>query len=60
MTIVMIFNMSTSYFHKISFHYSEDYLMTKLTLGQSSEGEESGNTWVWSCGQCKLVSYGVQ
>jgi hypothetical protein len=27
------FNMSTSYFHKISFHYYEDYLMTKLTLG---------------------------
>ncbi len=23
--------MSTSYFHKISFHYFEDYLMTKLT-----------------------------
>jgi hypothetical protein len=28
----MIFNMSTSYFHKISIHYFEDYLMTKLTL----------------------------
>jgi hypothetical protein len=27
-----IFIMSTSYFHKISFHYFEDYLMTKLTL----------------------------
>jgi prophage maintenance system killer protein len=26
------FNMSTSYFHKISFHYFGDYLMTKLTL----------------------------
>jgi hypothetical protein len=26
-------NMSTSYFHKISFHYFGDYLMTKLTLG---------------------------
>jgi hypothetical protein len=47
MTIVMIFNMSTLYFHKISFHYSKDYLVTKLTLGQGSEGEESGNTWVW-------------
>jgi hypothetical protein len=33
MIIVMIFNMITSYFHKISFHYFEDYLMTKLTLG---------------------------
>jgi len=33
MIIIMIFNMSTSYFHKISFHYFEDYLMTKLTLG---------------------------
>jgi hypothetical protein len=32
--ISMIFNMSTSYFHKISFHYFEDYLMTKLTLKQ--------------------------
>jgi hypothetical protein len=30
--IMMIFNMLTSYFHKISFHYFEDYLMTKLTL----------------------------
>jgi hypothetical protein len=30
--IMMIFNMSTSYFHKISFHYFEDYLMMmKLT-----------------------------
>jgi hypothetical protein len=28
----MIFNMSTSYFHKISFHYFEDYLIMKLTL----------------------------
>jgi hypothetical protein len=26
-------NMSTSYFHKISFHYFEDYLITKLTSG---------------------------
>jgi hypothetical protein len=25
------FNMSTSYFHKNSFHYFEDYLLTKLT-----------------------------
>jgi hypothetical protein len=24
--------MSTSYFHKVSFHYFEDYLMMKLTL----------------------------
>jgi hypothetical protein len=31
--IMMIFNMSASYFHKISFHYFEDNLMTKLTLG---------------------------
>jgi hypothetical protein len=31
----MIFNMSTSYFHKISFHYFEDYLMTKCQ-GQGS------------------------
>ncbi len=27
------FNMSTPYFHKFSFLYLEDYLMTKLTLG---------------------------
>jgi hypothetical protein len=33
MIIMMIFNISTSYFHKISFHYFEDYLMIKLTLG---------------------------
>jgi len=33
MIIMMIFNMPTSYFHKILFHYFEDYLMTKLTLG---------------------------
>jgi hypothetical protein len=31
--IMMIFNMSTSNFYKISFHYFEDYLMMKLTLG---------------------------
>jgi hypothetical protein len=31
--IIMIFNISTSYFHKFSFHYFEDYLMTRLTLG---------------------------
>jgi hypothetical protein len=28
-----IFNMSTSYFHKFSFHDFEDYFMTKLPLG---------------------------
>jgi hypothetical protein len=28
-----VFNMSTSYFHKFSFYYFEDYLMTNLTLG---------------------------
>jgi hypothetical protein len=32
MIIMIIFNMSTSYFHKISFHYFEDYLMTNLTF----------------------------
>jgi hypothetical protein len=26
-------DLSTSYLHKISFRYFEDYLMTKLTLG---------------------------
>ncbi len=26
MIIIMIFNMSNSYFHKKSFHYFEDYL----------------------------------
>ncbi len=29
----MIFNMWTSYFHKNSFHYFDNYLMMKLTLG---------------------------
>jgi hypothetical protein len=33
MKIMMIFNTSTSYLHKISFHYFEDYLTTELTLG---------------------------
>jgi hypothetical protein len=33
MIIMMIFNMTTSYFHKFSFLYFEDYLMAKLTLG---------------------------
>jgi len=33
MILMMIFNMSTSYSHKISFPYFEDYLMMKLTLG---------------------------
>jgi len=33
MIIMLIVNMSTTYFHKISFHYFEDYLMMKLTLG---------------------------
>jgi hypothetical protein len=37
MIIMTIFNMSMSYFHKISFHYFEDYLMTKLTLGWGTE-----------------------
>jgi hypothetical protein len=31
---MMIFSMTTSYFHKFSFQYFEDYLMTKLTLGE--------------------------
>jgi hypothetical protein len=31
--MMMIFNMLTSYSHKFSFPYFEDYLMTKLTLG---------------------------
>jgi hypothetical protein len=30
---MMIFNNATSYFNKNSFHYFEDYLMMKLTLG---------------------------
>jgi hypothetical protein len=33
MIIMMIFNMSTSHFHKNSFHYFDDYLMSNLTLG---------------------------
>jgi hypothetical protein len=34
MIIMMIFNMSISYFHKISIHEFGDYLMTKLTVGK--------------------------
>jgi hypothetical protein len=34
--IMMIVHMSPSYFHKNSFHYFKDYLMTKLTLGYSN------------------------
>ncbi len=33
MITMMIFKISTSYFHEISFHYFENYLMMKLTLG---------------------------
>jgi hypothetical protein len=33
MIIMMILNILTSYLHKNSFHYFEDYLMMKLTLG---------------------------
>jgi hypothetical protein len=33
MIIMFIFNISTPYFHQISFLYFEDYLMMKLTLG---------------------------
>jgi len=33
MIIMMILNMLTSYFAKISFHYFEDYLKRKLALG---------------------------
>jgi hypothetical protein len=36
MLIVMIFNMSTSCFHRNSFHYFQDYLMTKLILEQAN------------------------
>jgi hypothetical protein len=32
MIIMMISNMSTSYFYKFSFHYFEDYLMMKIDL----------------------------
>jgi len=33
MIIIIIFNMSTSYFYKKLFHYFENYLIIKLTLG---------------------------
>jgi hypothetical protein len=32
MIIMMIFNMSTSYFHKFSFHYFEDYFDDETDL----------------------------
>jgi hypothetical protein len=41
--IMMIFNTSTSYFHEISFHYFEDYLMTKLTEGKVIAASSSSN-----------------
>jgi hypothetical protein len=41
MIIMIIFNMSMSYFYKISFHYFEDYIMTKLTLGQGSDKHQN-------------------
>ncbi len=40
MIIMMIFNMSTWYFHKISFYCFEDDLMTKLTLGLSGSVDQ--------------------
>jgi hypothetical protein len=36
MIIVMIINISTYFFHKISFHYFEDYLSTKQSWGQGN------------------------
>jgi len=44
--------MSTSYFHKISFHYFEDNLMTKLTLGQEGMCKEKKQFVyeIWSFG----------
>jgi hypothetical protein len=39
MIIMMIFNMSTSYFHKFSFHYFEDNLMMKLTLRTGTQSK---------------------
>jgi hypothetical protein len=37
MIIMMIFNMLILYFHTISFHYFEDYLMMKFTLGEGNQ-----------------------
>ncbi len=37
MIIMIVFNMAMSYFQKKSFHYFEDYLMMKLTLGKGME-----------------------
>jgi hypothetical protein len=34
---MMIFNLSTQYFHQKSFHYFEAYLITKLTLGAGTQ-----------------------
>jgi len=42
----MIFNMSTSYFHNISFHYFEDYLMTKLTLRWGRTTSNKQKEWL--------------
>jgi hypothetical protein len=42
MIIMMIFNMSTSYFYKFSFHYFEDNLMMKVTLGIGTQPKFKG------------------
>jgi len=44
MIIMMIFNMLSSYFPKFSFHYFEDYLMKKLTLGYGSKKRKRKKT----------------
>jgi hypothetical protein len=43
MIIKMIFNLSTPYLHKKSFHYFEDYLITKLTLGAGTQVDKHSN-----------------
>jgi hypothetical protein len=53
MIIMTIFNMSTSYFYKISFHYFEDYLMTKPTLGWGSlQGEDTKSHLIGKFASC--------
>jgi len=49
--------MSSSYFHKISFHYFEDYLMTKLKLGQGNPNANQGADHNYQEGKAKKRPY---
>ncbi len=48
MIIMMIFNISISYFHKISFPNFEDYLMMKQTSGKGILKSATPTFFYWS------------